>query len=90
MDEVPRPYKEVAEAATGIAQALESLEVLSIGLERAHIESLDMEPGAVSPAWEAVCTPQEVMDTASLIATSLKPAQEGIEVRTGGFSPVVL
>jgi hypothetical protein len=50
MDEVPRPDKEVAEAATGIAQALESLEVASIGLERAHIESLDMEPSAVSPA----------------------------------------
>jgi hypothetical protein len=30
------------------------------------------------------------MDTASLIATHLKPAQEGIEVRTGGFSSVVL
>jgi hypothetical protein len=50
MDEVPRPDKEMAEAATGIAQALEALEVSSIRLQRAHIESLDREPGAVSPA----------------------------------------
>jgi len=90
MDEVPRPDKEVAEAATGIAQALEVVEVSLIGLERARIECLDRDSSAVGPEREAVCAPQQVMDTASLIATHLEPAQEGIEVRTGGLSTVVL
>jgi hypothetical protein len=90
MDEVPRPDKEMAEAATGIAQALECLQMLAIGLEGDGIECLDRDPSAVGPAREAVCTPQQVMDTASLIATRLEPTQEGIEVRAGGLSTVML
>ena len=65
------------------------MEVSPIGLERARIEILDRDPSAVGPAREAVSSSQQVIDTASLIATRLEPAQESIEVRPGGFSPVV-
>ena len=58
--------------------------MLTIRLERGGIEGLESEPSAVRPAREAVGPAQEVLDTASLIATRLEPAQEGIEVGTGG------
>jgi len=88
-DQVARPHHEVTSAATGIAQALESLEVLPIGSECDHIEFLEGYTRTVSPVREAMGPSQEVLDTASLIATGVEPANESIKVGTGRGRAVV-
>jgi hypothetical protein len=87
---VARSHHEVPRAAAGIAQALESVEVLPIGSEGGSQEFLKASPHTMRPSRAAVGPSQEVLDTASLRATRLKPASAGIQVGTGGGRAVVL
>jgi hypothetical protein len=80
----------VAIAATGIPQAPDLLEAMTIRLKGLPIQRLQAETGAVGPAREAMGAAQQMADTAGLIPLGFKPARKGIEVGTGESSAIVL
>lgn len=63
-DQVTRSHKQVAIAATGMPQALDPLEVMTIRLKGLHIQRLHAETCAVGPAREAMCASQQMEDAA--------------------------
>ena len=73
---VTRPHKEMATAATGIAQALEALEVLPKRLQGLRIELLQRNPALWAQHEKRCDTAQQVRDPAWLIAAGFKPARK--------------
>jgi hypothetical protein len=50
MDEVPHSHKEMAQATTGISEALESVEGMPIRLQGVRIQHLQRVSSTVGPA----------------------------------------
>jgi len=82
-DKAARPDKEMAQGATGIAQALLVVQGLPKDLKRLRIQLLGAEPRLGCPVCEAVNASQELADRLGLIPLGFQPVHEPIEMGTG-------